>query len=106
MATYPKEVREFLKEYEPAPYACADAESLLRLKNHAIEARQKAEEARKAAAGASAVFSTMCPHTDKVVDTKYIPGDYYDKSYTIYKVMCTFCDRMLFEFDGTNGRYG
>jgi hypothetical protein len=106
MATLPKEVREFLKEYEPAPYACADAEGLLRLKNHAIDAKQKAEEARKTATGASAVFATMCPHTNKVVDTEYVPGDYYDTSYTIYKVMCTFCNSKLFEFDGTNSRYG
>lgn len=106
MAKLPKEVREFLEEYESAPYVVNDPEGLQRMKQIAIDAKREADEMRKKAHGMAAVFSTMCPHEDKVVTTQYVPGDYYDNSYTLYKVWCTMCNKQMFEFDGKNGRYG
>ncbi len=106
MAQYSKEVRDFLRDYEPAPYANLDAEGLAKMKKIIADAEAKVKAAQEEVHGARAVMRTMCPHVDKVVESKYHPGDYYDKAYTDYTVKCADCGDVLFTTDKVHSHYG
>lgn len=106
MPKYPKEVVEFLNNYEPAPYANLDTASLKKIKRIIAKHEAKARKEWDAARGAKATMQTMCPHVDKVVESKYHAGDYYYKAYTDYTVKCADCGSILFTTDKNHGHYG
>lgn len=103
---YPKELKEFLATYQPAPFANLDKEGLKKLKKLASNYEKKAKEYWEKSRGALATMRTMCPHVDKVIESKYHAGDYYNKSWTDYTVKCADCGDILFSTDETHSYYG
>jgi hypothetical protein len=103
---YPEEVSRFLRDYEPAPYANLTKEDIAKFKQMIADYEAKAEEYRQQAIGTAATMKTMCPHVDKVMDSKYHSGDYYDKAYTDYTVKCADCGSILFSTNTQHKHYG
>ena len=53
-----------------------------------------------------ATMKTMCPHVDKVLESRYHAGDYYTKAWTDYTVKCADCGNILFTTEDTHSYYG
>ncbi len=103
---HPQSLKDFFENYEPAPYANLTKEDLAKLKKLASKYEKKAKEYWEKSRGARATMQTMCPHVDKVIESKYHAGDYYSKASTDYTVKCADCGNILFTTDETHSYYG
>ncbi len=103
---HPQALKDFFKNWEPAPYANLDKEGIAKMKKlidkHEKKAKENWEESRKI----KATLQTMCPHVDKVIESRYHSGGYYDKASTDYTVKCADCGNILFTTDEQHSYYG
>lgn len=103
---YPKEVADFIRDFEPAPYASLDEEGVLKIKKIIAKDEEKSKKLWEKIRGARAVMQTMCMHGDFQVESKYHSGDYYNKAYTDYTVKCGICGCILHTTDKNHNTYG
>lgn len=103
---HPQALREFIENFEPAPYANLDQEAVAKIKKQISTYEKKSKEYGDKAVAARAVMKTMCPHTNKVLDSKYRAGDYYSKACTDYTVKCADCGDVLFTTNESHSYYG
>ena len=103
---HPKELHQFFEEFEPAPYANFDQEALKKCKKLIAQYEKKVKEYHEKAVGMRSTMKVMCPHANKVIESKYRAGDYYSKASTEYTVKCADCDDVLFSTNELHSYYG
>ena len=103
---HPQALKDFFNKYEPPPYANLDKVGLTKLKKAIAKHENKARENWEESLKIKATMQTMCPHVDKIIESKYHAGDYYSKAYTDYTVKCADCGSILFSTDEQHSYYG
>lgn len=103
---HPRALKDFIKNFEPAPYADLDEAAMKKMKKLIAQYEKKSKEYWNKAVGMRATMRTMCPHVDKVLESRYHAGDYYTKAWTDYTVKCADCGDILFTTEDTHSYYG
>lgn len=103
---HPQALKDFFNDYEPAPYANLDKQGLAKMKKLSSKYEKKAKEYWEKSRAMRATMQTMCPHVDKVIESRYHAGDYYSKAVTDYTVKCADCGNILFTTDEQHSYYG
>ena len=101
----PRAVLEFMTEFQPAPYAIEKHEDVVKLQKRIEELIMQLGEVQKDLRSARAVLKTMCPHAEQRIDSQYYEGDYYNRAYTEWKVICMHCGADLFTHEESHGHY-
>ena len=94
---WPKELKEFIRDFEPAPYATLDDVSYARLTKLIEEKSEQMAVLKKEIQGMVVGARVMCPHEKMEVESQYHASDYYNKSTTDYTLKCYRCGAKLFE---------
>jgi hypothetical protein len=103
---HPQALKDFIKHFEPAPYANLTKEDIKKMNKLIAGYDKKAKEYIDKSRGMKATMKTMCPHADKVLESNYHAGDYYNKAWTDYTVKCADCGDILFSTNEQHSYYG
>lgn len=103
---HPQALKDFINNYQPPPYATENKAAMVKAKKLIAQYEKKSKEYMDKAVNMRVTMRVMCPHVDKVIESKYYPGDYYSKAWTGYTVRCAECGDVLFTTDKSHSYYG
>ena len=103
---HPQALKDFINNYEPAPYANLTKADIAKMKKLIARYDKKSKEYFDKSVSMRATMKTVCPHVDKVLESKYHAGDYYSKAWTDYTVKCADCGDILFSTNEQHSYYG
>ena len=102
----PKTIKEFIEEFEPAPYSNISEEKINILKESLAKMEWELVSLSNTISGRKAAMRTMCPHTYEpfIIEKKYNAEDLlldltHSKRIATYIVICPTCGCHLFETD-------
>lgn len=94
---WPKELKEFIKDFEPAPYANLTDEDWKRIQKLITDKNVEIEKLKKDITGLIVSAQVMCAHEDMAVETYYQPAEFRNNTSMLYTLKCHRCGNELFE---------
>ena len=99
---HPQALKDFINNFEPAPYAVENKAAMAKSKKLIAQYEKKSKEYWNKAVSMRVAMKTMCPHVDKVLESRYHPSSYDAKAWTDYTVKCAECGDILFTTEDTS----